>query len=108
MASPAGYVYRTALNLTRSRLRRLAVRARHASAATPSLDQSESVLTGQRVRDALASLPPTQREVVVLVGWLGYRSEELADILGIDAASVRGRLHRGRASLERMLGGSDE
>ena len=41
---------------------------------------------------AVRSLPRTQREALVLVGWLGYTAEEAGPILGIDAASVRGRL----------------
>ena len=45
MDSPAGYVYRTALNLHRNRLRGLVVRARRVFAAVPAED-----LSGRRPR----------------------------------------------------------
>jgi RNA polymerase sigma factor (sigma-70 family) len=108
MDSPVGYVYRTALNLYRSRLRKLAVRARRVFLAVPSDDASGEVAARYDVRQALAALPGAQREALVLIEWLGLRSEEAGLVLGIDASSVRGRLHRGRASLRQMLGDPDE
>src|SRR5262245_62816909 len=88
MDSPAGYVYRTALNLFRSRLRRLAVRARHVFSAGPSEDISGAVIASQDVHRALATLPVTQREALILVEWLGLGSDEAGRVLGIEAASV--------------------
>jgi DNA-directed RNA polymerase specialized sigma24 family protein len=46
MDSPQGYLFRTALNLHRSRLRGLASRARHIVQATPSSDPAEVVQSG--------------------------------------------------------------
>jgi len=108
MDSPAGYVYRTALNLHRSHLRKLAVRARRVFATVPAEDPGGSVAASQDVRRALARLPRGQQEALILVEWLGLSSEEVGELLGIDAASVRGRLHRGRSSLRRILGDRDE
>jgi RNA polymerase sigma-70 factor (ECF subfamily) len=108
MNSPAGYVYRTALNLHRSRLRALVVRARRVFAAVPAEDLSGPVAASHDVRRALSRLPRGQREALILVEWLGLGSEEAGRVLGIDAASVRGRLHRGRASLRDLLGDRDE
>src|SRR5512134_1774556 len=108
MDSPAGYVYRTALNLHRSHLRKLTVRARRVFAAVPAEDLSGPVAASHDVRRALARLPRGQREALILVEWLGMGSEEAGRALGIDAASVRGRLHRGRASLRRELGDRDD
>ena len=107
MDSPAGYVYRTALNLFRSRLRRLAVRARHVFSAAPS-DISGAVIASQDVHRALATLPVAQREALILVEWLGLGSEEAGRVLGIEAASVRGRVHRGRDALRGLLGEADD
>ena len=53
MDSPAGYVYRTALNLFRSRLRRLAVRARHVFSAAASDDISGAVIASHEARKGL-------------------------------------------------------
>jgi RNA polymerase sigma-70 factor, ECF subfamily len=108
MDSPAGYVYRTALNLHRSHLRNLVVRARRVIADIPAEDLSGPVSASHDIRDALARLPRGQREALILVEWLGLGSEEAGRVLGIDASSVRGRLHRGRASLRDLLGDHDE
>jgi RNA polymerase sigma factor (sigma-70 family) len=108
MESPAGYLYRTALNLHRRRLRAHVVRARRVFAAVPDGDLSGSVAASHDVRRALAKLPRGQREALILVEWLGLASEEAGQVLGIDASSVRGRLHRGRASLRELLGDRDE
>ena len=104
--SPAGYVYRAAVNLHRQRRRHLAVRARrllimavHAKSAQPP---------GLEVRlelaDAIASLPAGQRQAFMLVEWLGMSSQEAARILRIAPASVRTRIHRARAALRERLG----
>ena len=108
MESPAGYVYRTALNLHRSRLRRFMVRARRASSAVPAEDLSRVVAESYDVRRALAQLPRGQLEALILVEWFGLGSEAAGRVLGIDASSVRGRLHRGRTSLRELLGDADE
>ena len=108
MDSPDGYLFRTALNLHRSRLRSLLVRARRVFAAVPAEDLSGPVAASHDVREALAKLPRGQREALILVEWLGLGSEEAGRVLGIDASSVRGRLHRGRASLRDLLGDRDE
>jgi RNA polymerase sigma factor (sigma-70 family) len=108
MDSPAGYVYRTALNLYRSRLRKAAVPARRVFASIPSEDSSESVATSDEIHRALATIPDAQRAALVLTDWLGLDSEEAGRVLGIDASSVRGRLHRGRDSLRKHLGDARE
>lgn len=103
MDSPQGYLFRTALNLHRSRLRGLASRARHILHPTPSPDPAEVVQSRDILARALASLPTGQREAVVLVEWLGMDQEEAATALRIKPGSVRARLSRARADLRRML-----
>jgi RNA polymerase sigma factor (sigma-70 family) len=105
MESPAGYVYRTALNLQRKRIRRLAVRARRVFADVPA-DEPEAADDRHDVRRALATLPESQRTALVLVDWLDMDIAEAAGVLGIKAGSVRVRLHRGRAALRTALGGT--
>jgi RNA polymerase sigma-70 factor, ECF subfamily len=108
MESPAGYVYRTALNLHRSRLRKFLIHARRAFSAVPADDLSGAVAESYDVRRALAQLPRGQLEALILVEWFGLGSEEAGRVLGIDGSSVRGRLHRGRTSLRELLGDADE
>jgi RNA polymerase sigma-70 factor, ECF subfamily len=107
MDDPEGYLYRTALNVHRKALRRLAVAARRQVTRDPPDDPD---ITDRRLdlRRAIRSLPRAQREALVLVEWLGYSAEQAGPLLGIEAASVRGRLHRARESLRQRYGGSDE
>jgi RNA polymerase sigma-70 factor (ECF subfamily) len=107
MDSPQGYLFRTAMNLHRSRLRRLATRARHIFTVTPSPDPAEMVESRDSLSRALASLPTGQREALVLVEWLGMDQEEAATALGIKPGSVRARLSRAKADLRRMLEDED-
>jgi RNA polymerase sigma-70 factor (ECF subfamily) len=107
MDSPQGYLFRTAMNLHRSRLRWLASRARHILQATPPPDPAEVVQSRDNLARALASLPAGQREAVVLVEWLGMDHEEAAIALGIKQGSVRARLSRAKADLRLMLEDED-
>jgi RNA polymerase sigma-70 factor (ECF subfamily) len=52
---------------------------------------------------AIAALPPRAREVFVLHDVEGYRHEEIADRLELQASSVRAQLHRARHLMMRML-----
>lgn len=51
---------------------------------------------------ALQRLPPQQR-AAVLLAYQGVPRTEIAAVLGCSRVTVRGHLHRGRASLKRML-----
>ena len=104
MDSPAGYAYRTALNLQRKRIRRLAVRAKRRFVAVRVEDFGPEAGDRHDVRRALAALPEGQREALILVDWLDMDTEEAAGVLGIKPASVRVRLHRARSSLRDALG----
>lgn len=105
MSSPAGYVYRTAVNLNRSRLRRLARPLRWSRESERSSDAEPEVI-GSLV-SALAALPRGQREAVLLVEWLGLDAREAGQILGISPSSVRSRVHRAKTSLAGGAGDTD-
>ena len=55
------------------------------------------------LRDALALLPPGQREVLVLRHMVGLSPVEIADRLGKTEGSVHGLHHRGRLALQVAL-----
>jgi RNA polymerase sigma-70 factor (ECF subfamily) len=107
MDDPEGYLFRTALNLQRNAVKRLAMAARRQAKGTRVVDDGATERSLD-VRRFVRALPMKQRQALVLVEWLGYTAEEAAPILGIDAASVRGRLHRARTSLRQRIGGLDE
>jgi RNA polymerase sigma factor (sigma-70 family) len=98
MTSPAGYVYRVAVNLNRSRLRHVRLRILKQREIRRPL-QSEPEVVGSIV-DALVRLPRGQREALLLVEWLGLEAPEVGRILGISASSVRSRVHRAKATLQ--------
>lgn|ERR671937_684624 len=101
MDDPAGYLYRTALNLFRSRRRRIAVALRKAFRPGSPRDELAAVEENDAAVRALATLTPRQRAAVVLVDVLGFTSEEAAAPLGVKASTVRVLLSRGRAGLRK-------
>jgi len=108
MDSPTGYLYRTALNLNRKRLRSLAIRLRRGISSAPSPDPLASAETRADLHRLLDSIPPGQREALVLVEWVGFSADEAARVLGIASPTVRTRLHRARAALRKAAGESYE
>jgi RNA polymerase sigma-70 factor (ECF subfamily) len=107
MGSPAGYAYAVAFNLNRRRLRHVLKGRRRIvleQEATPSTDAIDA---RRDVRAALLRLPIPLREAVVLTGWLELSAEEAGRVLGIEAVSVRGRIHRARQLLRDLLEETD-
>lgn len=55
------------------------------------------------VRDALASLTPDDREVLMLVAWDGLTHREAAQVVGCSTATLGVRVHRARRRLAAAL-----
>jgi RNA polymerase sigma-70 factor (ECF subfamily) len=55
------------------------------------------------VAQAVAALPPLQREAVVLFEYEGFTLEEIAEVTGADTNAIKSRLHRARESLKKAL-----
>jgi RNA polymerase sigma-70 factor (ECF subfamily) len=58
---------------------------------------------GEALGRALAALPVSQREVVVLRDVEGLSASEVGKVLGLGEDAVKSRLHRGRTALRRTL-----
>jgi RNA polymerase sigma-70 factor, ECF subfamily len=71
-------------------------------AEPPAAPAPEPGLPGEALA-ALAALEPELRALVVMRHLHGYRSSELASMLGLPAATVRTRLARALARLEALL-----
>jgi RNA polymerase sigma-70 factor (ECF subfamily) len=56
-----------------------------------------------KVKAAIETLPAKQREVVILRDVAGFEADEVCALLSISQANQRVRLHRGRASVRKML-----
>ncbi|HCP62234.1 MAG TPA: SigE family RNA polymerase sigma factor [Actinobacteria bacterium] len=101
--NPPGYLYRTALNLYRSKLRRAKRAARKFTAPPPDPDLFAAADDRDAIGRALAGLPEGQREAVVMVEWLDMTNEEAGAALGISPVTVRVRIHRARGTLKPLL-----
>ena len=55
------------------------------------------------VRQALAMLPDTQREALIMVGAGGFSYEEAAEVMGVAVGTVKSRVSRARADLQAIL-----
>lgn len=58
--------------------------------------------------DAVGRLPEKLRTVVHLYFGEGYRTEEIAYMVGVPSATVRTRLHRAKRKLKDLLGGIED
>jgi RNA polymerase sigma-70 factor (ECF subfamily) len=106
-ANPEAWLRTTALNLHRSRWRKLRNFARikerlAAPQDIPGLDARLDVI------DALRSLPMEQREVVALHHLADLSVADIAHELGLPPGTVKSRLSRGREALVRTLSTEEE
>lgn len=101
------WLIRTTLNrcadLHRFRLRRPVLSLDDVPELAQGADES-----GAEVWEAVNRLPEKLRIPVHLHYGEGYSTEEIADMTGVPAATVRTRLHRARGKLKDLLGGLDD
>ncbi len=69
----------------------------------PDVSSFADIDRSQIVKEALASLPDEQREVVILRHLIGLTPGEIADRMGRTEGSIHGLHHRGRRALQREL-----
>ena len=108
LTDPTGYLYRTAMNVFRTKYRRtrMAIR-RMASFSRREHDPFEEVEIREDVRLALATLTPRQRAAIVVTELLGYPPSEAARTLGIKASTVRALTTQARTALRTTMGAAD-
>lgn len=105
---PAGYLYRTGLNLLRNRRRRAALALRRIVHASPPADDAMAAVDARDVVvRALGTLTPRERSALVLTDLLDMTSEDAARALGVRASTVRVLAGRARAALRDRIGGDD-
>ncbi len=96
----------------RAESRRKALRDRLADDAitrSASVDDvADSMVLRSSIRGALMRLRPEDREVVTLVAWQGFTTEQLANTLGCSKALASVRLHRARRRLAKFFGEQPE
>jgi RNA polymerase sigma-70 factor, ECF subfamily len=95
-------VVNRSLDWLRARARRPEVSVEVAGPAPGAADASSEALSDDLMR-ALAALEPDDRALIVLRHLLGYRSPELARVLGLPAGTVRTRLARALTRVRDLL-----
>lgn len=103
---PQGFLFRTAMNLFRNRARRSALAVRKIVRPELRADDLDAVEDRDELVRMLRPLTPRQRAAVLLTDYLGYRSDEAAEVLGIRASTVRALSTKGRTSVRQMQGGA--
>ena len=109
--NPRAYVLRVTLNVARNRLRSDQVRSRREVAGSemrrryqPSaLDQAITEESIGEIWSALETLPEEFRLPLYLQVFEGLTYQEIAEVTGVDSATVGTRIHRGRLQLKRLL-----
>lgn len=101
---PAGYLFVTAMNVFRHRLRRAGIALRRSIGLAPTHDAFDSIEDREVVLHALARLPLDQRAALVITALLGYSSDEAGRMLGVRPSTIRARATRGRTALRDMIG----
>lgn len=103
------WLFTVARNAFHSHARTLALEARADRAADPSVSGAllESGLVLNELEVALARLTTDDRELLLLVGVEGLSQAEVAELLAVDAVTLRKRLSRARARLADALDSAD-
>ena len=111
-AKAPAYLRQTVVNRSRSALRHHGVVARHRPDPPPDGPPADATLLDKERRrlvlDALAELPPRQREVLALRYYLDLSEAEIAGTLGISRGAVKSHASRGSAALRARLSLQEE
>jgi RNA polymerase sigma-70 factor, ECF subfamily len=107
------WMIRIAVNVSRSVRARRAPVVDLAEAGDPSdaAESAESAASrrqaGARVRAAVATLPPRQREVVTLKIFSDMTYEDVAAAMGLTVGAVKAHFHQAVANLRRRMSGAE-
>jgi RNA polymerase sigma-70 factor (ECF subfamily) len=105
MEDPTGFLFKTAMNMFRNRARRASIAARRSLGIADQGDDLAAVEDRDEVVRAIRPLTAHQRAALVLTGYLGFTSEEAAQVLGIRASTVRALATKGRATARATVEG---
>jgi RNA polymerase sigma factor (sigma-70 family) len=102
-----GVARRVLADQRRAESRRRALGHRLAAAALTSnatvRDVAESLVLNSSIRETLIRLRPEDRDVVTLVAWQDFSTEQLATALGCSKALASLRLHRARRRFAKVF-----
>lgn len=107
---PAPWLYSVIRNLAIDHLRRRARRPQaeidqallRCPAADPEQAAGRNEMAG-RLWAAIGSLPPEQREILLLRDWHGLDYGQIAEVLGLSLGTVSSRLHHAREKVREQM-----
>jgi RNA polymerase sigma factor (sigma-70 family) len=106
--NPAGYLYRSALNSTRSRFRRLQLAAKRTLTSREAEDPFAAADLRDQVVRCIRVLPERQRTALVLLDLLDLGSEQAAKVLRVTPATVRSLASHARAAMKLSMETRDD
>lgn len=71
------------------------------------VDNMQKEENRERVRKAVASLPPIYREVIFLYFFEGFNYKEIGEIVGTSPSTLRSRMFHGIRKLRKLIEGGD-
>ena len=98
-----GIARHAALDELRRNKRLATMVAEPTDARAATEDEAERAIRRAAVRNALAELPPRDREIVALKFYAGLDNAEIAALLGTSASNAGTQLHRAMTKLRRAL-----
>jgi len=105
LEDPTGFLFKTAMNVFRNRARRASIAARRSLGITDDGDDLAAIEDRDEVIRLMRPLTAHPRAALVLTGYLGYSSEEAAQILGVRPSTVRALATKGRATARATVEG---
>ncbi len=108
MDRPDGWVYVVAMNHLRDHWRRTERRRGRAPQPEFVADNTSAVATRVSVRDAIATLPPRQREAVVLRYLADLPLADVAVAMGCATGTVKATLHQAMATMRIELDDTED
>ena len=107
---PTSWLYAVIRNLAIDHMRRRTRRPEaeidqallRSPAAGPEEAAARSEMAG-RLWAAIASLPPEQREILLLRDWHGLDYGQIAEVLGLSLGTVSSRLHHAREKVREQM-----
>ena len=108
MSRPDGWVYVVAMNHMRDHWRRTERRRARTPAPAYVMDDMSTVAIRVSVRDAIATLPPRQREAVVLRYLADLPLADVAEAMGCATGTVKATLHQAMLSMRIELDDTED
>ena len=104
---PRAWLFGIARNAALDELRRgkrvASLVAEPADASAAPDDEAERAIRRAAVRNALAQLPPRDREIVALKFYAGLDNAEIAEVVGTSVSNAGTQLHRAMTKLRKAL-----